>query len=441
MRRAFDVLLTLLCANRYVFTAFLTLLFAGVPIWWAVRGRLPAADMPKEKKTVTTTDPLVSPVRPPGNWVAVYDSTLVMPILTAPSYLSVPFALREGDELTVSAKGTVQWLDVMDRGQRRTVSSPPSGSNLTAASIQGTVISRKLVRIYDKPLGSLIGAIGKLSYRAHIPRVVGTQHFYIGSRSTFTAPRRGQLHLTVNDSFDPKEWRDNSGSWDVHVTVRRQGKNLDAVPARSHDAIEAADTREVLWQRIKAEQAAAGAGRIATPHARKEDTEWEVDGTPSSAHRKTAFLNDPLPTMGPYRGRAPMVIHPFDQQSPAFIEQTYYLPRAVPALLTATFASVPRVMYTWDCCEDRNDFLARFIVRDERGRRHVLFERVVNENDGWVDATVSLERFRGGKVNVRFEAAAGGAKPWCCEYAGVVVFYAYYDFDSASAGQEASSLP
>jgi hypothetical protein len=102
--------------------------------------------------------------------------------------------LRAGDQVTISATGTVT------AGRRAGVVSPDGGRQ-GASAILGTY------PVPNAGVGALIGYIVSTNGQQ-------SQPFLVGSQSTFTSPVDGRLYLLVNDD----NYGDNSGSFSVRIT-------------------------------------------------------------------------------------------------------------------------------------------------------------------------------------------------------------------------------
>jgi hypothetical protein len=103
--------------------------------------------------------------------------------------------LRSGDNVTVSATGTVT------AGRRAGVVSP-DGGRVGFGSIAGTY------PVTTAGVGALIGYIRLSNGQV-------TQPFAIGSQRSFTAPADGRFFLLINDD----NYGDNSGNFDVRIMV------------------------------------------------------------------------------------------------------------------------------------------------------------------------------------------------------------------------------
>lgn len=103
--------------------------------------------------------------------------------------------VRAGDEISVSARGTIQMsTDPND-------TATPSGSR-TGRSAQ------------DAPVRASAGAL--------IARVGNSTPVLVGDQSSFTAQQSGRLYLSVNDDH----LADNRGQYEVSVTVRSRGRTM-----------------------------------------------------------------------------------------------------------------------------------------------------------------------------------------------------------------------
>lgn len=427
MRRLLDAILTILFANRILGTIVLTAILLAVPLW--LKYRHPSLPMPPKKpeRVAAAHGPAAE-----GEGVPVYDETLTMQIPSHPWYFTVPFPVKKGDILTVSATGTITWQNAIQGGIHRKDTCGPQGEEFLAKNAATDWISKASFRAPPAPVGSLIGAIGRLRQGIGVPVVRGTEHFLIGSMSTFTAPRSGMLHLTVNDSFRPEAWQDNAGGWTVHVTIRREGKKLKAVPTRPHEYLQEQDALASLDEQINAE-----IGPVRSPkweqyrryvgslrYIESDEPLINLEGEASGTERLEKY-RFPTPTWESYAGRDQVhLIYPVSQSAPGFIEFTYYIPRAGRTYLVASYASGADAKSGYWCKHaGRNDFLARIVAKPKGGGRQVLEERITRQGEGWIERKFPLDRFRGQIVTVRFEACAGGLDSWCCEVAAIYQFY------------------
>ena len=109
--------------------------------------------------------------------------------------------LRVGDQVAIMASGNIT------AGRRAGVVSADGGRTSGLGSVLGTR------PVPQAGVGALVGYI-------RTPDGQVTQPFLIGSQNTFTAPADGRLFLAVNDD----DYSDNSGQFDVRVTVTPQGR-------------------------------------------------------------------------------------------------------------------------------------------------------------------------------------------------------------------------
>lgn len=123
--------------------------------------------------------------------------------------------LRAGDQVTISASGNIT------AGRRAGVVSP-DGGRISAASQLG-------VGAYPVPnagVGALIGTIRQADGQY-------TPAFFVGSQLAFKSPANGRLFLLANDD----NYNDNSGNFDVKITVAASSVSLGGSPTSSQGAI------------------------------------------------------------------------------------------------------------------------------------------------------------------------------------------------------------
>jgi hypothetical protein len=116
------------------------------------------------------------------------------------------------------------------------------------------------------------------------------------------------------------------------------------------------------------------------------------------------------------RGRpGTLEVHPIDGDRPAMVTLDTFVP-SVGASLIVDFCS------SRDDCAS-SDHEVQIVVVGEDGMEHMVFSRVTRHHQGWLHQEVPLDRFAGQGVQVRFQAAAGGAESWCSEWSGLGSFY------------------
>jgi hypothetical protein len=118
-----------------------------------------------------------------------------------------------------------------------------------------------------------------------------------------------------------------------------------------------------------------------------------------------------------------MLIHP-GKETPRFIEQDVSLPKGK-IFLFATIA---------DIANDYNKFFNKtnqcliadvlFEIKIISGdKENVIFTKVVDSEEKWVDVVLDISKFSGKNVTMRIESHGGGYDPWCGEFAAVDKFY------------------
>jgi hypothetical protein len=113
--------------------------------------------------------------------------------------------------------------------------------------------------------------------------------------------------------------------------------------------------------------------------------------------------------IGPYQGRMGVVLlHPVNKTKGRYIEQTVFLPY-LPFLgkyyLVLGVQNAANYISPTDC----SDNIFRVIIRDEsRNVEKIIFERVVNAEEGWKDFCIDISDFANKNITIRLESLAGG---------------------------------
>jgi hypothetical protein len=118
-----------------------------------------------------------------------------------------------------------------------------------------------------------------------------------------------------------------------------------------------------------------------------------------------------------------MLIHP-GRETPSFIEQNVSLPKGKIFL----FVTIADIVDDYDKFFNKTSqctiadvfFKIKIISNNEE---NIIFTRVVNSKEGWVDVVLDISKFSGKNIIIKIESYAGGYDPWCGEFAAVDKFY------------------
>jgi hypothetical protein len=138
-----------------------------------------------------------------GNRVMIAQATdsIMVPVVLTQSYTDTGLQVSEGQTVSISATGDLNWCTGhCPAGQNPPAS--PGGMPWNQFQTACTAIGQQFVAP-GLPVWSLLGKIGD------------GQPFEVGTQTTFQASSSSELYLGVNDCY----YGDNSGSWTATVTL------------------------------------------------------------------------------------------------------------------------------------------------------------------------------------------------------------------------------